>query len=270
MEKFVSLKIAAEKKIHGEEIGKETAFKVAPHLIEVEPGFNRPINREQVDSFKSSMRNNGIIPPIFVRVDVGRIIMVDGEHRLIAAKELIAEGLEIPHLSAIHFRGDDADAIMHKLSTAKVNGIDQLEQGRDYQKLLRMGWDEKSIAARCGYSVNHIKMCLALQESNSDVKEHINAGSISSTEAAKLLKEHGSKTGAVIADLKKDAEAAGKKKVTAKTIAKNAGPSKRELLVAEVMRAAALRCYSPDDSAADWAEKIRAISAAEIILAGVK
>lgn len=270
MEKFVSLKIAAEKKIHGEEVGKETAFKVAPHLIEVEPGFNRPISREQVDSFKSSMRNGGIIPPIFVRVDVGRIIMVDGEHRLIAAKELIAEGVEIPHLSAIHFRGDDADALLHKLSTAKVNGIDQLEQGRDYQKLLRMGWEEKSIAARCGYSVGHVKMCLSLQESNSDVKEHIQAGSISSTEAAKLLKEHGSKTGAVIGELKKEAEASGQKKVTAKTIAKNSGPSKRELLIAEVMRAAVLNCYSLDDSAADWAEKIRAISAADIIMAGVK
>lgn len=270
MEKFVSLKIAAEKKIHGDEIGKETAFKIAPHLIEVEPGFNRPINRQRVESFKTSIRNEGVIPPIYVSVDVGRIIMRDGEHRLIAVNELIAEGMDIPFMSAIQFRGDEADAIAHKVATASENGIDPLEQGRDYQKLLRCGWDEKKIANRVGYTVGHIKMCLSLQESNADVKAHINAGSISSTEAAKLLKSHGSKTGAVIGELKKEAKAAGQKKVTAKTIAKNSGPSKHELLVAEVMRAAALNCYSPDDSAADWAEKIRAISAADIIMAGVK
>lgn len=241
MEKFVSLKVAAEKKIHGEEVGKETAFKVAPHLIEVEPGFNRPINRERVESFKISMRNEAIIPPIFVRVDVGRIIMVDGEHRLIAAKELIAEGMEIPHLSAIHFRGDDGDAICHKISTSHENGIAPLEQGRDYQKLLRLGWDEKKIAGRVGLSVGHIKMCLSLQEANTDVKAHINDGTISGTEAAKLLKQHGSKTGAVIADLKKDAEAAGQKKVTAKIVAKKNGPRKAELVAATAVRDAVLK-----------------------------
>lgn len=240
MEKFVSLKVAAEKKIHGEDIGKETAFKVAPHLIEVEPGFNRPINRERVESFKISMRNEAIIPPIFVRVDVGRIVMVDGEHRLIAAKELIAEGMEIPHLSAIHFRGDDGDAICHKITTSHENGISPLNKGKDYQKLIRLGWSEKKIADRIGMSVDHVKSCLALQEANTDVKDHINAGNISSTEAGKLLKEHGSKTGEVIGKLKKEAEAAGQKKVTAKTVAKKQGPSKRDLAVAEIVRAAVL------------------------------
>jgi hypothetical protein len=59
-------------------------------------------------------------------------------------------------------------------------------------------------------------------------------------------------------------------KVGAADIKVKPAVSKRELLIAEVMRSAALNCYSPDDSAADWAEKIRAISAADIIMAGVK
>lgn len=263
MEKFVSLKVAAERKIHGEDIGKETAFKVAPHLIEVEPGFNRPISRERVESFKISMRNEAIIPPIFVRVDVGRIIMVDGEHRLIAAKELIAEGMEIPHLSAIHFRGDDGDAICHKISTAHENGIAPLEQGRDYQKLLRLGRDEKKIAGRVGLSVGHIKMCLSLQEANTDVKEHITAGTISGTEAAKLLKQHGSKTGEVIGELKKEAEASGQKKVTAKTVAKKQGPSKRELAIAEAVAGAITDCW--DESMKKFVANVSRADLAAII-----
>lgn len=263
MESFVSLKVAAEKKIHGEEISKETAFKVAPHLIEVEDGFNRPINRERVESFKISMRNEAIIPPIFVRVDVGRIIMVDGEHRLIAARELIAEGVEIPFLSAIQFRGDDGDAICHKISTSHENGIAPLEQGRDYQKLLRMGWDEKKIAGRVGLSISHIKMCLSLQEANSDVKEHIQDGTISGTEAAKLLKQHGRKTGKVIDELKKDAEAAGQKKITAKTIAKKTGPSKRDLAIADLIKGAAIACHASDMQA--FIENLGKIDLSEII-----
>jgi len=263
MEQFVSLKVAAEKKIHGDDIGKETAFKVAPHLIEVEDGFNRPISRERVESFKVSIRNEGIIPPIFVRVDVGRIIMVDGEHRLIAVRELIAEGMPIQHMSAIHFRGDDADAIAHKVATAHENGIEPLEQGRDYQKLMRLGWSEKKIAERVGYSVSHIKMCLSLQEANGDVKAHIQAGSISSTEAAKLLKQHGSKTGTVIDGLKVEAAAAGQKKVTAKTIRAKPAVSKRDIAVATLIMGAAIGAHAASVEA--FIENMGKLDLAELI-----
>lgn len=238
---FTSLKVAAEKKnaegkkVH-EGIGKETSFQVAHHVIEIEPGFNRPISRETVDSIKIAIKSGAVIPPIFVRVDVGRVIMVDGEHRWIAVGELIAEGEDIPFMSAIQFRGDDADAIAHKLRSAKVNGIEPLEQGRDYLKLLRKNWSEQKIADSCGYSVGHVRMCLSLAEANTDVKEQIKNGDIAGTEAAKLLKTHGSKTGEVIEELKVEAAAAGEKKVTAKTIKRHAekkaptGPTDRQML----------------------------------------
>src|SRR5437764_1777972 len=147
--KFVSLKAAAEDKTL-EGVGKETTFKVDPRLIEIQPGFNRPIIREHVEQLKTSIRNGATLPPIFVRVEPGRIIMVDGEHRWIAVCELIAEGMEIPFMSAIQFRGSDADAIAHLLTSAQGAGITPLDQGIQFLKLVRLQWDVKMIAARTG------------------------------------------------------------------------------------------------------------------------
>lgn len=222
---FVSLKAAAEDKTL-EGVGKETSFKVDPHLIEIQPGFNRPIIRDHVEQLKTSIRNGATIPPIFVRVEPGRIIMVDGEHRLIAVKELIAEGMEIPFMSAIQFRGSDADAIAHLLTSAQGAGITPLDQGIQYLKLIRLKWDVAMIAARTGKSKTHIANCLLLAEANTDVQESIRSGEVTGSLAVDFVKEHGTQAGAAIqAELVK-AKASGKSKVTRKSVAGAAIPRK--------------------------------------------
>lgn len=213
MTTFVSLKAAAETKAGG--VAKQTSFRVDPRIVEVEPGFNRPIDRANIDQFKIAIKGGAVIPDIFVRVDNGRIIMVDGEHRLIAVKELIDEGLEIDSMSATQFRGNDADRITHLLTSAQGKGLLPLEAGLQYKKLINLGWSNQKIHERTGMSVQHIAGCVELAESNSDVHAAIRSGDISSTEARKVVKEHGSKAGEVIAKAKAES---GKKKVTAKVL----------------------------------------------------
>jgi len=249
MSDFVSLKVAAEKKIHGDDVAKATHFNVKPGLIQIEPGFNRPISREKVESFKTSIRSGATIPPIFVRVDVGSIIMVDGEHRLIAVNELIADGFEVESMSAIQFRGDDGDRIAHLCNSASGHGMTPLEKGEQFIKLIRINWSVKKIADRCGESTQTIERCLALAEAGTDVKAHITNGSIASTEAAKIVRDHGSRAGAVITDRLTEAKAAGKKRVTAATGKPKA--SNAELL-------AAIR-QIPDSVTGEWADKIRSL-----------
>ena len=222
---FISLKAAAEDKSN-ESVGKETSFKVDPSVIEVEPGFNRPISRENVDQFKTAIRNGATIPPIYVRVDAGKIIMVDGEHRWIAVCELIAEGMEIPYLSAIQFRGNDADRITHVLTTAQGQGISPLDQGVQMLKLVRLNWDAAAIAGRIGKSVTHVENCLTLAESNTDVQAAVRAGEVASSLALDLVKEHGTGAGAVIASELVKAKAAGGTKVTRKTVEGKSLPRK--------------------------------------------
>ncbi len=212
-ENFVSLKVAAEKKIHGDGVSKATYFSVKPHLVEVRPGFNRPIVRENIEQFKTAIRNGATIPPIYVTVEEGRIILVDGEHRILAVRELIAEGMDIASMSAIQFRGNDADQIAHLLTSAQGQAILPLDAGIQYLKLIRLGWTVQQIAARIGKSDTHVNSCLALAESNTDVHEHVRNGEVSGSTAAKIVKEHGSKAGAVIKEKLASAKEAGKKAV---------------------------------------------------------
>lgn len=223
--KFVSLKAAAEdKSLEG--VGKETTFKVDPRLIEIQPGFNRPIIREHIDQFKTSIKNGATIPPIYVRVEPGRIIMVDGEHRWRAVMELIAEGMEIPFMSAIQFRGSDADAIAHLLTTAQGAGILPLAQGEQYLKLIRLKWDVKMIAARTGKSTTHIENCLRLAEANTDVQEAVRSGEVASSLAVDFIKEHGTQAGAAIKTELAKAKANGKTKLTKAAVQGRAVPRK--------------------------------------------
>lgn len=217
MNAFVSLKAAAESKAGG--VSKETSFQVDPRVIEVEPGFNRPINPDHVAALKESARNGAIFPPVYVRVEPGRIIMVDGEHRWRAVMELIAEGVEFKSMSAIQFRGSDADRIAHLITSSQGHGLSPLEAGLQYSKLERMGWSRKDIAGRVGRSLAHVDDCLLLAHANTDVHTHIRAGQISGSTAAKIVKKHGTDAGKVIADGMVKAQSNGKAKVTGATIA---------------------------------------------------
>jgi hypothetical protein len=214
MTDFISLKAAAENKDFAA-VSKVTGFNVDPRVIEVEVGFNRPISRATVEGFKTTMRNGRKIPALLVRVEDSKIILVDGEHRLIAALELIGEGIQIVSMEATQFRGNDVDRIMYMLASASENPISPLIQGVRYSQLRAFGLTNQMIHEGTGKSVTYIAECIALSEANSDVHTAIANGDISSTEAKKVVKEHGSKAGAVIAAAK---ATSGKKKVTAKVL----------------------------------------------------
>ncbi|MFZ3286584.1 MAG: ParB N-terminal domain-containing protein [Telluria sp.] len=248
---FVSLKVAAEKKIHGDDVAKATHFNVKPLLIKVRPGFNRPICRDNVEQFKTAIRAGATIPPIYVYVDAGVIELVDGEHRWIAVCELIAEGVDIPYMAAIQFRGNDADRIAHLLTSAQGKPLSPLESGLQYLKLLRLNWDVKQIAARIGRSVTHVDQCIVLAESNTDVQEHVRNGDVSGTTAAKIVRKHGSGAGAVIKDKLTEAKAAGKKRVTAASDKPKAPTDELIAAIKEI----------PLWIGGEWADKIRVLIA---------
>jgi len=221
---FVSLKVAAEDK-NNPTVSKVTAFAVDPRVLEVEEGFNaRPLNAEHVNEMALAQRNGATFPPLEVRVDDGRIIIVDGHHRHAASLQNIAAGFDIKSLDVRHFRGNDADRVAHMITSASGLALTPLQLGVQYRKLIGYGWTEPQIANRRGKSVQHVKDMIQLAEANSDVHQLVNAGQISGTAALKAVKQHGSKAGDVIRETLAEAEAAGKAKVTPKAIARRSVP----------------------------------------------
>jgi ParB-like chromosome segregation protein Spo0J len=212
-----SLKAMAEdKSLEG--VGKITNFAVDPRILEIEDGFNgRPIDKDHVRAMANGYHNGATFPPLDVRVEDGRVIVVDGHHRREAALLAISEGCELQAVECRHFRGNDIDRIMLMVTSQQGLPMTPLQLGVQYKKLLGLGWTAQQIAGRAGKSGQHVKDCIALAETNSDVQQLVTAGKVSAKVALTTAKKHGSKAGEVLqADLK-NAAAAGKSKVTQKT-----------------------------------------------------
>jgi len=223
---MASLKAAAEDKSNPA-VSKTTQFAVDPRVLEVEEGFNaRPLNPDHVNEMALAQRNGATFPPLDVRVDEGRILIVDGHHRHAASMKNIAEGYDIKSLDVRQFRGNDADRVAHMLNSASGLALTPLQLGVQYRKLIGYGWSEKQIADRRGKSIQHVKDMILLAESNSDVHQAVNAGLISGTAALGIVKRHGSKAGAVIQEGLEAAQAAGKSKVTPKALTRGSNPRK--------------------------------------------
>lgn len=210
----VSLKGFAESKAEG--VQKVTSFKVNPRLIEVEEGFNaRPLDRQHVESMKVSYKAGAVFPPVLVRVNDGKIILVDGHHRTAAFNELMDEGVEILGVDAVQFRGNDADRVAHMLTSAQGLALTPLEMGMSYRRLVAFGWSTKQIADKVGKTVSHVSEMVKLAEANSDVHQLVTDKKVSSTTAAKMVREHGENAGNVMKDQLK---ASGKSKLTPQDI----------------------------------------------------
>lgn len=223
---FVSLKVAAEDK-NNPTVSKVTAFAVDPRVLEVEEGLNaRPLSADHVNEMALAQRNGATFPPLEVRVEDGRIIIVDGHHRHAASMQNIAAGFDIKSLDVRHFRGNDADRVAHMITSAGGLPLTPLQLGVQYRKLIGYGWTEPQIANRRGKSVQHVKDMIQLAEANSDVHQAVNSGLISGTAALKMVKQHGSKAGAVIQEGLEQAKAEGKEKVTPRALARTSSPRK--------------------------------------------
>lgn len=227
---FVSLKVAAEDK-NNDHVSKVTSFAVDPRALEINEGFNpRPLNPKHMAEMSLAMRNGATFPPLDVWVEEGHIFIVDGHHRHAAALDAIGKGVDIKSLECRHFRGNDADRVAHSLNSAGGLALTPLQLGLRYQTLIGFGWTEQRIADRRGKSLQHVKDMIQLAEANSDVHQAVDAGEISGTAALKMVKQHGSRAGAVIREGVEQAKAHGKGKVKPKALAGTAKVTDKQML----------------------------------------
>lgn len=217
--KAPSLKALAESKAEG--IQKATYFKVRPDLVELEPGFNLreegPELDEHIERLYHAMKAGAYIPPIDVAVVSGRIIARDGHCRTRAALRLLSEGIEYL-LEARQLRGNDSDAVFHMLGSDQGRHFSPLEQGRGFLRLINMGHPVAEIASRTGMHRSSIENGLALAEAPVAVQRMVAAGQVASHTALKTVREQGASAVDKLVEGVKAAEAAGKKKATAKHI----------------------------------------------------
>lgn len=195
----VSLKTAAEDTADNTVKKSIPTFNVDPNAIVVVPGFNgRPIEREHVEVLKAAWRAGkeqgyNPLPPLTLRLVNGEKRLIDGEHRLTAYLELIAEGEPIERVPCSEFKGDDKQALLYMLGANSGMGWTMSQLGAKYAEAVNMyGLSFGEVATARGRSVQHVKDCIRITEQPGEITDAINAGHIAPAQALKLVKSQGS------------------------------------------------------------------------------
>lgn len=232
--------MAADKEMP--EVKKNDLYKIDPTVIKEEQGFNlrdyeQPEVKQHIENLTETILNGGYIPPIVVRTDgTGNILLVDGHCRTRAALQAIERGATGLMLSAVNFKGSDADRVELMLRSGEGLKFTPLEVAKGYLRLQRMGLSTADIAKRVGKTANHINQYLHLATANVDVQQMVERGEVAANVAIETVQKHGENAGKVLEQAKEKAAKQGKTKVTASVVKEWLPPRKNLVSLVSVAK----------------------------------
>jgi len=211
-------------------------FILNPRIISVEDSFNPrdyrlAENQQHLNEIKASIRENGVRVPILVRYDPAtkKAVLVDGECRLRATLELIAEGVEIVGIPAIQSDGSSpAERLLTAIVCNTGKPLSKWESGTAYLRLRRFGWDDVSIAKRTGNSIRFVTEAIELADAPDEVKQMMSEQSVTPALALSEIRKNGA--GAVEKLRAKAVKAQAEGNKTAKREQPNRIPNPKQLL----------------------------------------
>ena len=224
------------------EVKKNDLYKIDPTVIKEEQGFNlrdyeQPEVKQHIENLTETILNGGYIPPIVVRTDgTGNILLVDGHCRTRAALQAIERGATGLMVSAVNFKGSDADRVELMLRSGEGLKFTPLEVAKGYLRLQRMGLSTADIAKRVGKTANHINQYLNLATANVDVQQMVERGEVAANVAIETVQKHGENAGKVLEQAKEKAAKQGKTKVTAAVVKEWLPPRKNLVSLVSVAK----------------------------------
>lgn len=204
------------------------AIRVNIKHIKVVDGFNERIQddelREHIASIVGAMSAGLPIPAIevWVNPETGDIELVDGHQRYAGAMEYSRIDPEFDnYVDAVKFNGTPFQRKMRIASSNKQLKLKPVELGRIYLHARDvLGATRQEIAAEAGMSLAHVdQMILLASKGSPEIEAAIGGGTISATEAVKLVREFGDEAPKELERRIEVAAEQGKGKVTAKVAA---------------------------------------------------
>jgi ParB/RepB/Spo0J family partition protein len=189
-----------------------------PRIIQIEESFNPrdyslPENRAHLDELKASIRENGVLVPLLVRYDAANkaAVLVDGECRLRATLELLAEGVEILTVPTIQVSNvsDGAERLCTALTANTGKPLSKWEAGTAFLRLQKYGWDLPAISKKLGYSERFIKEAVELADAPREVKELLSMRAVTPSLALDHIRQHGSNATMTLTSKVEEAHLAG-------------------------------------------------------------
>ena len=175
---------------------------INPRDIDVEPGFNArdyslPENRAHLDRLKLLIIEAGKVEkPIIVRLnkETGRANVIDGECRLRAVMELIAEGREpftFADMPCYPASAGSDDPVVRRFASLNANEgkpLSKWELGKGYQDLFDLNVSIETIAKKTANSVAFVKEAMELAAAPDEVKQMLSEQAVTPAEVVRQLR----------------------------------------------------------------------------------
>lgn len=163
--------------------------------IKIVPTFNPRSAAElkkNVETLKPQiLAYGGILKHVWVYKDGPDVKLLDGESRLTAFLELLAEGkLDNPFIKVELFAGmgDESARVMMAITANGGKPLEKWELGAAYARLVNVGSTKETIAVKLGVSLRHVTEAITLSETPLEMRNMLSAGIVT--------------TGAVLAEVK--------------------------------------------------------------------
>lgn len=201
------------------------AIRVRHDQIVIVDGFNVREDdddlREHIASLLAALVAGQPVPliEVWVNPESGVIELVDGHCRHIAYSQYReVEPSWDGYISASEFKGTPFQRKMRIASSNKQLKLKPVELGRLYIYARdELGASRKEIAREAGMSVAHVDQMILLAGGSPEIQQAIDSGVVSTTEAVKIIREHGEQAPAELERRREVAKESGKDKVTAKS-----------------------------------------------------
>lgn len=214
--------------------------------IRVQDGFNGRASLGDLTELKDSIREIGLLAPLVVWRDPEKeaaFLLIDGERRLTACRELRGEGFDIhvPCVVAVGVKSEEDAAVAMATANIQRKSFDPIEEASlvvRFQSLYN--WSDDQVAQKLGKSAPWVAQRRSLLDTTKEIQQKVSKGEIGLGHAVDLAKLPRSKQDATLAEVEAEAaevaEKSGKtgeakkkslRSFMAKKLAKKAGRKMR-------------------------------------------
>lgn len=185
-------------------------FMVPVEHLMIEEGFNvRDLDQDHIQAMAQSYTDGKMMPALVIRTTKSGFKIIDGHHRLCAAKIAGVQRLECKE-----FTGTEAEQIAFMVSSSQGRNLKPVERAHAYRRLIGLGMTRDEVAKATGRSRADVDNHLLMLEAGDDVIQAIKDGDVAATEVQREMRKSGAGAqGKIMAAVSKAKETGGKAKL---------------------------------------------------------
>ena len=173
-------------------VRRSDVFHIDPKNISIVDGWNARIDFSGEDELVESIKEEGVLEPLYVRKNItGTLDLVSGERRLRATLRAISEGSEIKSVPVIVTKKgtNQQDLFIRDLNSNGGRALNAVEEAGAFKRLLLWDFTPQEIAKRTGRSISHVYNRIELSNASKALQESLNSQEITVKEAQDIVKE---------------------------------------------------------------------------------